>query len=696
MTGDLTNIFKLRPVPLRRLLACIFIYLTLFSPSISAQSPNKVTIASSGSQGIGPTLSHILQMHARTVLERHLRPEEFQVFVTVTPAKSPQDPLPYMPETFATAPSAETPVESLALWLQKVEVEVLIADRYNQDAKLKLEAILRKSLALDSKRGDRISFASIGLKVDPPLSDIQRDLVRSEADSRDLKARLDVLGRERDDAKRDLSQTKAELERIAREKSASGKSDKGSHENSDNAAKSPNDHSFWQGNLALIIAGALTLIAILVANLAIRSAARTLGIAVQTIGAGIPALGEKLSGSLSQQSPALLPAPETSSRGPTGDGRLSLDDRTNGASLPMEAVARRVIELHDELMASVTASNEGVVLEHLSWLLDDESSIGHAVATMELLGKDKANDFYKKLASDHQQGVVNFLRSGVHSRPKGEIMLEVGEALKTRLFGAELPSRAKFDQGVRNKLVQIDADDLVQVARSLDGDHLARLFAYIGPAKLAAVMTAMYKVDPTKFAKAASLIAKIPSVESNFDLDHELVAAIESQAARNSSDIHGPYLSYYRSLLQSVDDDVASLISEQISASDVRVERYLRETVVTFATFFKLHGDIQEEIVVGMNNRDQAALMAPLKEELKTKISSHLESRRRELVDEEIQRLIGKGLRQVNAAHRLAKEQVVARIMQIKGNGLLSDLMAQEEGSLATTDYRQDHESKVA
>ena len=118
---------------------------------------------------------------------------------------------------------------------------------------------------------------------------------------------------------------------------------------------------------------------------------------------------------------------------------------------PMEAVARRVLELHEELAPALDEATQGLVLEHLAFLLEDEATVDLAVATMELLGKDKANELYRNLAPDHQQKVYTFLKSGSHSRPKGEVMMSVGEALKTKIFGASLAGQARLDQMVRQK-----------------------------------------------------------------------------------------------------------------------------------------------------------------------------------------------------------------------------------------------------
>jgi hypothetical protein len=261
-------------------------------------------------------------------------------------------------------------------------------------------------------------------------------------------------------------------------------------------------------------------------------------------------------------------------------------------------------------------------------------------------------------------------------------MIEAGEALKTKLFGAALPVRAQLSEQLREKLLQLKVEDLVVVALGLSGDHLARLFLYLDPDRLGKVLTGLHEKDPGRFGNTARLVLKIPDVETNLGLDKEVVGLVDQQLARASSDVHGPYLTYYKALIESVDDQLAETMSEHFAAANPRVDRFVRESIITFSTFFKLHGDIQEEIVTSLSNKDLAALVSTLRDDLKNAIYGHLEARQREVVDEEATGLAGRGIRQVNLAHRAAKRRVVDRILQIRGTGHLSELFAKPVAGL--------------
>ncbi len=564
--------------------------------------------------------------------------------------------MPYLPATLAPIAGFDAPPEALKSLIKQVKMEVLIADRYDAPAKSKLKTILIKTLALDEARGDTIAFSSLGLAVERPESEIARQLTSAEAEARELRAQLDNVGRERDDAKRELTQIKEENDQFSK-----------------------SDARFWRDNAAVLIAAVLVLVALSIGGFAVRGAAGKLSEAVQSIGSGIPILGEKLGESLAQKPQTLLPATGQPSRGESfRDGEFGARASLVGPAMSLEVVAKRVIELHQELSEGLSGDSESAAIEYISRLLEDQVTVERAVATMELLGKDRANQLYARLGSVQQEKVFAFLKSGRYSKPKGEVMLEAGEALKSRIFAASFEMRVRLSDRVSERLLLLGSDDQGAVARMLEGEALARFFLYLEPAGVSAVCAYLREKDVVRFEKIGQLLVKVPEVETADHLDNEVLSAIETQLSKIDTDVQAPYLSYYRRIVETSDDDLAEAIVELLSSANPRVERFMRESVVTFGTFFKLHGDIQEEILADMDNKTLAALVGPLKPEHKTAIFAHVEDRRKDLVEEEVDRLNAKGARQMVAAHKMAKQQVSSRIVQIKGNSPLSDLLARK------------------
>ncbi len=637
-------------------------------------------------------LSRLYSDKATKVIGRYLRIEEFQVFAKVVGSETVQS-IPYLPETLPPF-SSSTDIATLSTLVKSVAIEVILADRYDNNTRKKIEDLLVKSLELDPARGDKVSFKALGLKLDRLDSEVARDLARSEAEVREFKTRFDVLGRERDDAKREVQeaqrtvgQIKSELERVTKEV-ASGNPSSGPQIPGLNTGNN-GSAGFLAKYASLIVMALIGLIAILTAAFVLKNASNNLSSAIQTIGAGLPALGEKIGEASAQTSPALLPAGNSfnvDNATPKLGEPLQLGARGYTAGMTMESVARRVLELHEELSSAVNDDTEGLVLEYLSLLLNDESQVGQAVATMELLGKDRANQLYNRLASSQQQKVYLFLKHGSYNRPKGEVMLIAGEELKTKMFGVSFSGRANLSDEVRQKLITLSLDDQVAVALNLEGEKLARFFLYLDPVKVGVFFSRLREKDTKKFNKVAPLVIKVPDVEKSSNFDGDIVLAIDTQVARSTADIQGNYLEYYKTIVESVDDEVAEALAEHFAAANPRVEKFVRESIITFGTFFKLHGDIQEEIIESMPNKDLAALVASLNSEAKNTIYTHVEARRKELVEEEVSRLLERGTRNLTGLHKTAKRYVVTKIIQMKGSGSIKDMLAQVvEGLPAAT-----------
>jgi hypothetical protein len=177
-------------------------------------------------------------------------------------------------------------------------------------------------------------------------------------------------------------------------------------------------------------------------------------------------------------------------------------------------------------------------------------------------------------------------------------------------------------------------------------------------------------------------IVKMPDSIESVHLDTELLRVLDERLLRAKDDTQRTFFSYYKSLIQSVSDRAAEHLSETLTASNANVGHFIRENVITFATFFKLHGDIKEEILDAMVTKDVAALLAGLRDDLKLSLLEHLDVKQRELVREEAERITAKGVRHSQTVHKQAKELVLARLLTLKGDGPLAELLAQDSDGL--------------
>ena len=645
---------------------------------------------------LAPPISRALERQVRLLIERHVAPVDFQVAVTATAAPATeQQSLPYLPETLIALPIDIMPIDEVMALATKVDIEVFVAQRVNGPTQQKIAALLTKKLGLNSKRGDQVTFTQLGIELPSPESDLARSLAKSEADARAAAKQAEGLGRERDDAKRDLSLAKTELDLVSRdakqkiaaaekasEKSSERNGNKKDDKASDKAAAAPpakptdlpRVKGFFEENLPLIIAGGLILLALLAASLVVRGSATVIGNAFQGIGDSLPLLAEKLGDAIANKS---VDAPQAQKLLEGGERPKDAAPTTPAyGNMPVEALHARILTLHDELLEGLNPATEAIILRHVSRLLDTDG-VALAVVSLELLGRDKANELFNKLGREHQILLWDFLQSGRYDRPKVEIMLEAGEELKTKMLGELFGSvRGLISEKVAERLIKLDVDDLAQVTAALQPALLPRLFLYFEPSRLAAIISALRLLPNNKVEDAMAALSKVPEVERAVDLDDAIVVALDAQISLLKDDSQRAYLGWFKSISEALDDELAETMAAQLAKANPRLERYVRDNMITFSTFFILRAEVQEDLLGNLSNRDLGALLYGLSDGLKAQVTDLLAERRRAMIGEEIERLTARGDRPAKEAHRQIRLQVTAKVRALKGSGSLDEYLA--------------------
>jgi hypothetical protein len=302
------------------------------------------------------------------------------------------------------------------------------------------------------------------------------------------------------------------------------------------------------------------------------------------------------------------------------------------------------------------------------------------VLTLELIGDARAKTVYNRLGPEHQVSVKEFVASGKLDGPKLELMIEAGEDLKTKLLGEVFGGvRKNINDKVSSRIAQLRLDDLAALTTLLKGDLLPRFLLYFEAKRLGALLTLLKQKDKDQYVKTVKALAKVPGVEQDTSLDPDLIQALDEQIAATKDDSQRFFLRWYKSITDSVDDDLVEDLTSELGGSNPRLARFIQEQVITFATFFKLRSDIQAEIIQGTSNKDLGALVSVFGGDARTQILGFLDQKRRETVTEEAERLVGKGARMAQEAQRQAKKRVLGRILAIKGQGSLLDLLAAEQ-----------------
>jgi len=103
-------------------------------------------------------------------------------------------------------------------------------------------------------------------------------------------------------------------------------------------------------------------------------------------------------------------------------------------------------------------------------------------------------------------------------------------------------------------------------------------------------------------------------------------------------------------------------IVEALGQVDRRIGDHLRSTYVTLQSLFRLDEEVLDEVLEPLSNFNLAALAYGLGEAERGLILGRINERRRELVQEEIDRLAARGRRQATAAHEDVRRVVVTRL----------------------------------
>jgi len=396
-----------------------------------------------------------IESDVRTVVSRYLPQEAYTVRATYTPATAATESLnTYLPDS---VPSFVSGVPGS--WIAStsaVTIEIAFQARYDAATRQEIVTIVEQSLGLIPTRGDRVTATDLRIALPNPTAERELAILRAEAAERAARAEVETVRQSRDDAARDLALAKAELERVARTTQADQKADAAA---SQPAASTPDPFAKILGETLASLSSlapwaiggliAILLVAIAFGGLTLRTAASTLGGAIRAIAESLPQLGEKIgsasAGGRDSNNDSLPAREELAALPPARDAMHSASPL---AGVPLEAAHALVLKIHEELRATFTKRRdtaESIILRRVTQLLADDApeSTGKAVVTLELMGREIANALYQKLGVDEQQAVFNFLERGTHTRPKVELLLEVGEELKTRLFCRRNARRAR-------------------------------------------------------------------------------------------------------------------------------------------------------------------------------------------------------------------------------------------------------------
>ena len=635
----------------------------------------------------GIILKRLLEQRVEKVLGRHLPEKDFSVVITPKMKVGTTKKLPYAPAhgDFALTDSIAT-ADLLALTSQ-VKIEVYLSAAYSKAHQQKIRTILFEKMGLTKLRGDEVAF--VGLGLDLPDQEEQKAITKlrkSQSELDALKSNSEQTKKERDDLKQELLILK-NAPRDQKGEVLPGPTKK-----------------------ELVIYAGWFLVAV-AALVVIFISATMFSRALRKSGDGVQAVAEAIAQFAQVSAKPNAVDPGSPAQLGKGEGIKLIESAAGGKAatgsrVPTAAIdtlQARLLQLHEEITKNIddvkgnAANLESIVVQHLSTMLEQKENVPKAVVTMELLGRDRANKLFTRLPQSAQELIMAFLKQGFYQVPKAELMLEAGEELKTKLLADQFGSvRFITTERVTELLLQMTGSDLLDVCKKLDERSIPRFLLYLNTEKIVQLLRDAKDAEPAHYHKMTTLITRMPDFEQSTQLDEIIIAAIQARMATNKEDRQRPYLKIYQSVIEAADDEMAEELTSSLTSRSKAVGQYLEKNTVLISMLFKLPVEVIEaNIFDALGNRDLAALINGFDGNKKQFLLSHLEQRRRDQVNEEVERAASRTKRQNSEDHKAAKQTVLGILRKLKTEGTLDELMAGAAGAPQNDSKEKDADTKT-
>ncbi|MDD9951130.1 MAG: hypothetical protein OXT67_06145 [Zetaproteobacteria bacterium] len=621
-----------------------------------------------------PLINRYFKQHAERVVGKYIGGQDFQVVITTTDLQdennnnNSEDPsdLPYLPGAEATALPHPEDSTSLRKFVASVSIQVYLPNRINANREQDISKLLTATFALDTSKGDQISFekmqfGNLQQTENPELRRQAEVLNQTQDQLRESQQKLETLETEREDLKRELTVVKRDLE---------------SAERKSNAGEEGKEVSVQEKLLDAaglgFVAIALLIGTVLLGFLLMRGVAN-FSTSFQTAISNLAASVEKISGG-GEESEIIEQRAEEVKSAATSEG--------GGHSVRIGETYERVFALQEEiekLLEEPGNYTEIAVLDYISRGLDQPQSYERSISAMEILGKDRANTLFKKLGSTQQERVITFLNNRQYSKSKAEILLEVGEELRTVLMNGDiLRGRSELNSEVKSALLKLSTESFTSVIDSLEAPGLARFFAYLPADQVAELLTEM-KSDSSALEKISEGLTLMPQNSRTADLDSTVLSAVQKAVEEDEQDLERPYLAFYSRIVEKTAEGVNDQVISALSKGSEKIGAYLASTVVTFNTFFQLREDVRESIVDGMSIADLAIAITLLEPEKVQMIEKLIEERRLEIIKDDASQIESWSEREKRKNVQSMQRKMVAAIRKTQGDDPLDELLENPE-----------------
>lgn|GEM_PF-2958403 len=616
------------------------------------------------------TLTEVARRRASMVLSRYLPASDYFITVSAQGKSDSLGDMPYLPAAQTVDLLVNADTDELKGLYTELKVELRINKRIDPETRKTLATLVQEDLGIANETD--IVVKEMQLEVakaaDP---EIQRMLAKTEADLRQAQAELKQLERERNDLKT------ANLLKDA-------KKDEGEKKEpevpKDTAEAAKTNAQADVPIMKRLIESMPLLLSIFIGAVFMIISAKLFSSSVRSIGTGVSSVAAALSGfggNLNVKTEGEDGAPDKGAEN-GANAKAVPPAISNGASQGMDgkSIQERLQILHDDLLAAMNDRTEGILLASLTEFLLRPETVAKAVATLELLGKDKANNIFARLGKHAQTTVLEFLQTGNYGRSKFEVMLESGEELKTKILGEGFGRlRGEVSLKMTERILKLSAADIFDVLVVLPDQLRPRFMFYLESDTLAAILAKLTEQKHPALEKIIDQISGIADVEKAVELDDGIAEQVDKWLAGRKDNIHSKYIPYYQRLLESLDGDLAEKTVESLAGKNDTLKKSLAGFVVTLNTLFKLPQESRRALLDTLNNRQISALLIGVEEDRSTEIFACLNERRGGLVKDELEILRQQAPAASQKMFGEVKAAVIKKLKAMRDSGELQSLL---------------------
>ncbi len=641
------------------------------------KSPSTVVNqATSAPASMGSHVAEVLTDRASKVLSRYISQNDFYIIASVQIKDVANSDLPYLPAAQTADALEGLSTEEINSMIGSLNIDIWLSKKFDDATRSTLVQLVQSHLGLPT--ADSITIKDMQISASPSVDgESQRMLQKAQDDLRQALTELKALERERNDLK---------MAKLLKEnsKDETTKPDQPEALTDKKVDAEPSSQDALVDKLLAAgpaMAGVLLLAFVLIiVGRGFSSSIRSIGSGMTSVAAALSSMGGNIRMNVDEEDTDSKPSKDAFNQ-PIPQAATS--SPTPGSQANGGDIHERIIRLHDEIETNMSERTESIILTALTDMLQKPDTVAKAVATLELLGKEKSNQLFKRLGKHSRETVLDFLQTGDYGRSKTELMLEAGEGIKTKLLAEGFGNlRGEMSIKMTEKMLALSEADYYDIFMSLGDQFKPRFMFYLDSEALGRLLTVYGQKNPDKIETVMEMLSKVADVESSVEMDSSIIAAIDSYLGGRKEDVQEKYVPYYQKILETMDGELAEKAVDKLSDKSHVLRAQLKGFVITVNTLFKLPSDTRMSMLENLNNKQLASIICCVPDDQAAIVWESVSRRRVELIKDEVDLLKQMAPAAMKAVFGETKNFVINKLKKMRDAGELNDILDQD-GSVA-------------